>query len=108
MKTSLAMMVLLLSTSAPVAQSGRPIPPGLHEAQKAENQARQTEVPPQTQRPGPDPAKIKRDAEELALLAQSIPQDVDKTAKGILPKDLSAKLKKIEKLAKQLRSQLTP
>lgn len=108
MKASLAMMILLLSTIAPVSQSARPIPPGLHEAQKAENQAQQNEVPPQTRRPGPDPAKIKRDADELALLAQSIPQDVDKTANGILPKDLTAKLKKIEKLAKQLRSQLTP
>lgn len=108
MKTSLATMFLLLSLSAPVAQSGRPVPPGLHEAQRAEDQAQQNEVPPQTQRLGPDPAKIKRDADELALLAQSIPQEVDKTANGILPKDLNAKLKKIEKLAKQLRSQLTP
>jgi hypothetical protein len=108
MKTSLAMMFLVLSTSAPVAQSGRPVPPGLHQAQKAEDQAQQNEVPPQTQRLRPDPAKMKGDADELALLAQSIPQDVENTAKGILPKDLNAKLKKIEKLAKQLRSQLTP
>jgi hypothetical protein len=107
-RTSLAITFLLLSTSAPVTQSGRPIPPGLHEAQKAEEQAQQNEVPPPTQRLAPDPAKIKRDADELALLAQSIPQDVDKAANGILPKDLNAKLKKIEKLAKQLRGQLTP
>ena len=43
---------------------------------------------------GSDPARIKRDADELALLAQSIPQDVDQTAKGMLPKDPNAKLKK--------------
>ena len=52
--------------------------------------------------------KLRHDANELASLAQSIPQDVNQTAKGILPGDLNAKLKKIEKLAKQLRSQLTP
>jgi hypothetical protein len=55
-----------------------------------------------------DPAKMKRDADELAALAQTIPHDVAQTSKGILPGDLNAKLKKIEKLAKELRSQLTP
>ena len=32
---------------------------------------------------------------------------IDQTTKGTLPKDLSEKLKRIEKLAKQLRSQVT-
>jgi hypothetical protein len=44
----------------------------------------------------------------LAALAQSVPPDIDQTAKGILPKDLGQKLKRIEKLAKQLRGQLSP
>jgi hypothetical protein len=52
-------------------------------------------------------AKLRQDADELATLASSIPNEVNETTKGELPKDLPGKLKKIEKLAKRLRSQLT-
>jgi len=51
--------------------------------------------------------KLKQDADQLATLAQLIPSDVDQTTKGILPKDLDQRLKRIEKLAKQLRSQIS-
>lgn len=54
-----------------------------------------------------DQAKLRHDADELAALAQSVPPEVDQTAKGVLPKDLAEKLKRIEKLAKQLRSQIS-
>jgi hypothetical protein len=55
-----------------------------------------------------DLARLKQDADELASLAQSIPPDVEQTTKGILPKDLGTKLKRIEKLSKQLRSRISP
>lgn len=55
-----------------------------------------------------DLAKIKKDADELAKLAGSIPPDVDQVAKGLLPKDLKEKLKRIEKVSKRLRSELGP
>jgi len=54
-----------------------------------------------------DLAKLRSDADELAMLAQSIPVDVDQTTRGILPKDLDQRLKKIQKLAKQLRSRIS-
>ena len=54
----------------------------------------------------PDPIQIKRDADELAQLAATIPTDVDQTNQGVLPKDLRDKLKRIEKLAKHLRGEL--
>ena len=104
MKTLLVLIVLLFSPAQPLTQS---VPPGLREAQRAEDRAQRNEVPPQVQRLGPDPDKLKRDAEELASLAQSIPKDINQATKGILPGDLAPKLKKIEKLAKELRSQLT-
>ena len=107
-KTSPTLIILLLAASASLAPQTRTIPPGLREAQKADERAQQNEVPPQTQRQRLNMVKVRHDADELASLAQSIPQDVNQTAKGILPGDLNAKLKKIEKLAKQLRSQLTP
>ena len=51
--------------------------------------------------------KLRQDAAELAGLAQSIPPEVDQTTKGMLPKELSAKLRRIEKLAKHLRSTIS-
>lgn len=54
-----------------------------------------------------DPAKVKKDAAELARLAQSIPPGVDQVANGKLPKDLADRLKRIEKLSKQLRREIS-
>jgi hypothetical protein len=55
-----------------------------------------------------DPFQLQRDARELADLAQTVPTDVDKVNHGLLPKDASEKLKRIEKLAKRLRSEMAP
>ena len=52
-------------------------------------------------------AKVKEQADELAKLAQSIPTDINKVTGGQLPKDLIARLKQIEKLSKELRSQIS-
>jgi hypothetical protein len=57
-------------------------------------------------RAAPNAAQARQDADELAKLAQSIPGDVDKVSKGQLPTDLAARLKRIEKLSKQLRRDL--
>jgi hypothetical protein len=56
----------------------------------------------------PDPVKLKREAEELAQLSAGIPPRVNLVAEGRLPKDLGDQLKRIEKLAKHLRSEVTP
>jgi hypothetical protein len=50
--------------------------------------------------------KLQHDADELAYLAQSIPSDVDKTTKGLIPKDLAVRLKRIEELSKALRTRI--
>jgi len=101
------LIALSISTSLAAAQ-GRPYPPSLRQAEQADAQSQNNVPPPLNQRPGVNLAKIKQNADELAALAQSVPSEVDQTAKGMLPKDLSDKLKRIEKLAKQLRSQITP
>jgi hypothetical protein len=54
-----------------------------------------------------DMAQLKRDANELAKLASDIPSLVEQANKGLLPKDLNQRLKRIEKLSKQLRQELT-
>lgn len=53
-----------------------------------------------------DPARLKHDSDELLFLAESIPFDVDQASKGMLPKDLKDKLRRIEKLSKQLRNEI--
>jgi hypothetical protein len=54
-----------------------------------------------------DMAKLQRDAQELAELSASIPLDVNRANQGLLSKDLPDKLKRVEKLSKQLRGELT-
>jgi hypothetical protein len=54
-----------------------------------------------------DMAKLQRDAQELAELSASIPVDVNRANQGLFSKDLLDKLKRVEKLSKQLRGELT-
>jgi len=103
MKLSVIAIPLVLSS---LAWSQRPAAPSLRQGEHAMAQSEKDIPPPLNQRPALDLAKLKRDADELASLAQSVPPAVDQTTKGILPKDLSEKLKRIEKLAKQLRAQI--
>ena len=104
MRTSILLFTLLLSTSLASAQRVRPA--GQHQAATAEAQFEKSVPPPARQPRTVDLQKLKQNADELAALAQSIPQAVDQTTKGILPKDLEDRLKRIEKLAKHLRSEM--
>jgi len=104
---SVLLCVALLSNAASLGQGGRPVPPGIREADQATNQAEKNVPPPLYQRSPADLQKLKRDANELASLAQSIPPSVDQTTRGVLPKDLIERLKRIEKLAKEVRSQIS-
>jgi hypothetical protein len=104
MKTSFLLFTLLFFTSLVSAQRTRPA--GQHEAGKAEAQFDKDVPPPVHQPQTVDLSRLRQDADELANLARSVPPDVDQTTRGILPKDLDQKLKRIEKLAKQLRSKI--
>jgi len=62
----------------------------------------------QTQpRPRIDVLELQREARELSDLAHTVPTDIDKVSHGLLPKDLAEKLKRIEKLSKHLRTEVT-
>jgi len=54
-----------------------------------------------------DMAAVQKEADDLARTAQTIPGDVASLRKGILPKDFTQKLRRIEKLSKRLRSQVS-
>jgi hypothetical protein len=58
-------------------------------------------------RPTVDMLGLQRDAQELAEVSASIPADVKRVNRGLLPKDLMEKLKRVEKLSKHIRSELT-
>ncbi len=49
--------------------------------------------------------KMKRNADELALLAKSLQEDLDKSNSNVLSLDVVEKADKIEKLAKKIKSQ---
>jgi len=55
-----------------------------------------------------DRVQIEREVRELSDLAKTLPSDIDSVNRGLLPKDVAAKLKRIEKLAKRLRGELSP
>ena len=53
-----------------------------------------------------DPAELQGEARQLLELSQSIQADFDSVSRGLLPKDVIDKLRRIEKLSKRLRSQV--
>ena len=104
----LAMLLLALPApsqlGAPLGKDG-PRPPDLNWPQ---NQLPGEPPPPPMQKQAAsDIAKLQRDARELAEISSSIPTDVDRVRKGLLPKDVIEKLKRVEKLSRQLRGELT-
>jgi hypothetical protein len=66
-------------------------------------------MPPQgTDKPQPVRSpELQRDAQELARLAQLIPSEVHQVESGLLPKDLDGQLRRIEKLSKRLRHEIS-
>jgi hypothetical protein len=105
----ISVLLALTLISFPAKESGqrvRPIPPGVREADKQTNKP--LDPPLERSLTLPDPAKLRREAEELAQLSAGIPPRVNLLAEGQLPKDLADQLKRIEKLAKHLRSEVTP
>lgn len=95
---------LMFFASGDYGQGGRPIPPGVREADKQTNAPIE---PPANVRPKPtDSAKLRLEADELAKLSSIIRSEIDLVGSGQFPKDLADQLKSIEKLAKHLRSEI--
>jgi hypothetical protein len=55
-----------------------------------------------------DPLALQREAKELLDLFQSLQPQIQALNRGLLSKDVLDKLKRIEKLAKQLRGEIAP
>jgi hypothetical protein len=106
MRTSTLLFAFLLSASIAFAQHNGPS--GQRQADKAEDQFEKSVPPPVHQQSSVDLAKLKSDADELVILSQSIHSGIGDVEKGMLPKDLTEKLKQVEKLSKRLRGELAP
>jgi hypothetical protein len=108
--TELCLLVLLfaplcLAQICSAQTAGAP-GPGIRQGERADAQAQRDIPPPAEQAHSVNLADLQRDANDLATLAASIPPAINQASHGTLPSDLPEKLKKIEKLAKHLRSEL--
>lgn len=100
---SLLPAILGLSLIMAAAQTSHyPTPP-----EPMDPESRKTEQPQVSTR-RVDAAQVQKEADDLARMAQTIPNDVASVRKGMLPKDVIEKLKQIEKLSKRLRMELNP
>jgi hypothetical protein len=102
---SLTLCACLLLTTLAAAQrhgSNYPHPPAPADAGNTVNSN------PATVRPiHIDSIELQREAKELLELSQSLQPDIANVNHGLLPKDTLDKLKRIEKLSKHLRSELS-
>jgi hypothetical protein len=99
--------LLFLATTVVQPQSSRGLrPPGITDGQR---QIDQPLEPPLEQRSHEfNLDQVNAETRELRRLADGLPPQIDQVAKGQLPKDLAENLKKIEKLAKHIRGEITP
>ena len=101
----IVLVLCLISSWSKGNGQARPYPPGLHEGEKQINAP--IEPPVVFKQKPVDPARLKQEAAELAKLSGAVPSQIDLVSQGQLPKDLTDRLKRIEKLAKQLRSEIS-
>lgn len=83
-----------------------PRPPGITEGQNQINQP--LEPPLESRNHQINLDQVNAETQELRRLADGLPPQIDQVAKGQLPRDLAENLKKIEKLAKHIRGEVTP
>ena len=100
------LLVLLVATPLAGNLAEPQSRPGLREAEKHINA--QLDPPVVFGRRGSDPTQIQNEAEELARLSAGIPAQIQSVNQRLLPRDLNDRLKRIEKLAKHLRSAVAP
>ena len=95
----------LLSSSSSDYGQARPIPPGVREAEKQIN-AQINEPAAKVKHKPVDPVKLQQEADELAKLSAAVRGQIELVRQGQFPTDVEEHLKRIDKLAKQLRSEI--
>jgi len=67
----------------------------------------QKQITPEEMRDRAARVQLQKDAKELADLCASVPPAMDGVKQGVLSKDVLEKLKRVEKLSKRVREELT-
>jgi hypothetical protein len=106
MKTAVVLTSILLLCSLSAVAQGRPWPQPPQPADRTSVDAKANTAP--EMRPRVNAVLLQREARELSDLANSLPTDIDHVNQGLLPKDTIDKLKRIEKLSKHLRGEISP
>jgi paraquat-inducible protein B len=99
-------LCVLLIFPVSAAFSQHPKPPGITTADQQSNQPIEPPLQPQSRKINID--QVKQEADELKKLADGVPAQIEQVTKNQYPKDLNENLKRIERLAKHLRSEVTP
>jgi hypothetical protein len=97
-------ILLILPASATPRQRAKP--PGIVTADQQSNQP--IEPPVEMRGKKLNVEQVKQEADELKKLADGVPAQIELVTKNQYPKDLNENLKRIERLAKHLRSEVTP
>jgi hypothetical protein len=104
LKSSAIGLLLALFLCLPVSPQSRP--PGFPKPPEPADKTSPDEAAAPRRTPT-DPVQLHREAKELLELSQSLQMDIEQVNHGLLPKDTLEKLKRIEKLSKHLRGELT-
>jgi len=103
----LTLCTMLVPEIALPQMSGHPVPPGHVAANQATRNSENVEAPVPL-RQNVSAAKVIEQADELLSLAQTVHADTQQATQGLLAKDLKDRLRRIEKLSRQLRDELVP
>jgi hypothetical protein len=104
LRSSLPLFLLLVASPMVCAAQGRKFPSPPEPAERTITKQKQSETPVRQQ---VDFLELQSEARELSDLAHTVPNDIDNVGHGLLPKDLVEKLKRIEKLSKRLRNDIS-
>ncbi|MFY9729473.1 MAG: hypothetical protein WAK24_02610 [Candidatus Acidiferrales bacterium] len=97
-------ILFILPVSATSLQRAKP--PGIVTADQQSNQPVEPPMEMRSRKMNVD--QVKQEADELKKLADGVPAQIELVTKNQYPKDLTDNLKRIERLAKHLRSEVTP
>jgi hypothetical protein len=90
----------------PILSFQHPKPPGITIGDQLANQPVEPPMEMRSRKVNVD--QVKQEADELRKLADGVPASIEQVAKNQYPKDLTENLKRIERLAKHIRSEVTP
>jgi hypothetical protein len=101
---TLTLLLLFVPITATLGQRAKP--PGIVTADQQSNQSVEPPMEMRSRKMNVD--QVRQEADELKKLADGVPAQIEQVTKNQYPKDLADNLKRIERLAKHLRTEVTP